>query len=127
MSRTEPALKPLVANSSSAAHRIASRKFGLRVAAAFLLTGPRSIICTIVQKIWSSQQGDFQTGLAQLISSLPGIAVRRTASLPLAYDPAIHPLRMSFLRRLMDARIPATPTLRRGCHMVARERVLESV
>jgi hypothetical protein len=26
-----------------------------------------------------------------LISSLPGIAVRRTASLPLAYDPAIHP------------------------------------
>jgi hypothetical protein len=26
-------------------------------------------------------------------SSLPGIAVRRTASLPLAYDPAIHLLR----------------------------------
>jgi hypothetical protein len=38
--------------------------------------------------------------------SLPGIAVRRTASLPLAYDPAIHPFRKKkgFLRRSMDAR-----------------------
>src|SRR6202049_4849793 len=37
--------------------------------------------------------------------SLPGIAVRRTASLPLAYDPAIHLLEKSILRRLMDARV----------------------
>jgi len=27
---------------------------------------------------------------------LPGIAVQRTASLPLAYDPAIHPLVLNF-------------------------------
>src|SRR5258707_11040420 len=38
-----------------------------------------------------------------LPSSLPGIAVRRTASLPLAYDPAIHP--SSRNPDLMDARI----------------------
>jgi hypothetical protein len=36
--------------------------------------------------------------------SLPGIAVRRTASLPLAYDPAIHPFRESH-SKMMDARV----------------------
>src|SRR5216684_1214577 len=55
MSRTETALKPLVANNSSAAHKIASRRFGLRVAA-FLLADFWIMICTIVQKIRSGQQ-----------------------------------------------------------------------
>jgi hypothetical protein len=41
MSRTETALKPLVANSSSAAARIASRMFGLR--AVSLLVGLRTM------------------------------------------------------------------------------------
>src|SRR3984893_17429733 len=72
MSRTETALKPLVANSSSAAHRIASRKFGLRVAAAFWLAGPRSIICTIVQKIWSSQQDALEASAPLSETSLLG-------------------------------------------------------
>src|ERR1700759_2461643 len=43
MSRTETALKPLVENNSSAAARIASRKFGLRAAASFLV-GRRTIL-----------------------------------------------------------------------------------
>jgi len=38
-------------------------------------------------------------------SSWPGIAVRRTASLPLAYDPAIHHLRENLFFKRMDARV----------------------
>src|SRR3954453_16684076 len=39
-------------------------------------------------------------------SSWPGVAVRRTASLPLAYVPAVH---VSFVsRRIVDARDPGT-------------------
>jgi hypothetical protein len=41
------------------------------------------------------------------LSSLPGIAVRRTASLPLAYDPATHHLREKIFVKSMDARVEA--------------------
>ena len=37
--------------------------------------------------------------------SWPGIAVRRTASLPLAYDPAIHPFAKSHGEKWMDPRV----------------------
>jgi hypothetical protein len=47
----------------------------------------------------------------QLTPSLPGIAVRRTASLPLTYAPGIHLLRKMVLRRLMDDGLsPAKPS-----------------
>jgi hypothetical protein len=51
-------------------------------------------------------------------SSLPGITVRRTASLPLAYDPAIHHFAKEFLAKWMDTRVkpaydalPVNPSL----------------
>src|SRR4051812_18901622 len=68
MSRIETALKPLVENSSSAAARIASRRFGLRAAAVLptdLMAGVRIIICTIVQKIRSGQQEGWALVLAE--------------------------------------------------------------
>jgi len=55
MSRTETALKPLVENSSSAAARIASRKFGLRAEVVLLggLAGHGLYFCT-KDKVWST-------------------------------------------------------------------------
>src|SRR5439155_17941814 len=63
MSRTDTALKPLVENSSSAAHRIASRMFGLREPAS-VLVDLLAMICTSVQKIRSSQQETWALVLA---------------------------------------------------------------
>src|SRR3984893_3319114 len=57
MSRTDTALKPLVENNSSAAHKIASRRFGLRAAAGFLRVGLVTIDlyqCT-KDKVWSTK------------------------------------------------------------------------
>src|ERR1700722_1487335 len=57
MSRTDTALKPLVENNSSAAHKTASRRFGLRVAAGFLRVGLVIIYlyqCT-KDKVWSTK------------------------------------------------------------------------
>src|SRR5581483_12131129 len=56
MSRTETASNPLVENSSSAAHRIASRMFGLRGAVSSLSRGRIISACTDVQITRSRQQ-----------------------------------------------------------------------
>src|SRR3984885_927171 len=56
MSRTETALNPLVENKSSAAHRMASRRFALRGVASSLSVGRTILICTNVQIIRSSQR-----------------------------------------------------------------------
>src|ERR1700733_457052 len=56
MSRTDTALKPLVENNSSAAHRIASRKLGLRVEASSLSDWPVIFSWTNVQNNRSRQQ-----------------------------------------------------------------------
>src|ERR1700684_1621824 len=56
MSRTETALNPLVENKSSAAHRMASRRFALRGVASSLSVGRALLICTNVQIIRSSQR-----------------------------------------------------------------------
>src|SRR5713226_9632993 len=88
MSRTETALKPLVANNSSAAHKIASRRLGLRVAA-FLLADLWTMICTIVQKIRSGQQ--YPWALVLMLETL--VATVRWQSCPAKIGLASEPRR----------------------------------
>src|SRR4051794_33971973 len=58
MSRIETALKPLIENNSSAAHNIASRAFGLRVAEASLVLAPPTILFILSYKLLGLVNGE---------------------------------------------------------------------
>src|SRR5438445_9504555 len=100
MSRTETALKPLVANNSSAAHRIASRRFGLRAAKSLLVDLLAIPICTNVQDFRSSQEKYLSVG---------------TENSQIA---AIYPIRQRRPRRsTLKGQSGRLPRVRRGVHM----------
>src|ERR1700686_5148372 len=112
MSRTDTALKPFVENSSSAAHRIASRKLGLRAADSSLADG-QTMICTNVQIIRSSQQTcctQFKCAKARSALTWHSPAHGRVKSAPV-FDAAVHrvpPAGTAFIGSMVNKTLSGT-------------------